>query len=96
MAAEAETVTAATGDPARPRRPAGRRLAWAAGQAARLAAVDTADSAVLGDGQRLTAAAWATAVLSNGLSRYDEAWPRPSRPVRTRTTSGWPPGHWPS
>jgi DNA-binding CsgD family transcriptional regulator len=29
--------------------------------------------AVLGDGQRLTAAAWATAVLNNGLSRYDEA-----------------------
>jgi DNA-binding CsgD family transcriptional regulator len=74
MAREAETVTEATGDPVRPY---GALLvaAWRAQQAetSRLAATDTADSAVQGDGQRLTATAWATAVLSNGLGRYDEA-----------------------
>jgi DNA-binding CsgD family transcriptional regulator len=74
MAREAETVAQATGNP---RRPYGALLvaAWR-GQGAevsRLIAADTADPAVQEDGQRLTVTAWATAVLSNGLSRYDEA-----------------------
>jgi DNA-binding CsgD family transcriptional regulator len=74
MAREAETVAAATGDPVGPYS-ALLVAAWRGhqGEATRLAAADTADLAALGDGQRLTAAAWATAVLSNGLSRYDEA-----------------------
>ena len=74
MAREAETVAEATGNPLRPY---GALLvaAWRGqeAEAARLIAADTTDSAARGDGQRLTAAAWATAVLSNGLSRYDEA-----------------------
>ncbi len=41
-------------------------------EASRLIA-DTTDPAAHGDGQRLTGTAWATAVLNNGLSRYDEA-----------------------
>jgi DNA-binding CsgD family transcriptional regulator/tetratricopeptide (TPR) repeat protein len=74
MAREAETVAAATGNPLRPY---GVLLvaAWQGHEAetARLTAAGTADPALHADGQRLTAAAWATAVLSNGLSRYDEA-----------------------
>jgi DNA-binding CsgD family transcriptional regulator len=74
MAREAEIIAAATGSPLRPY---GALLvaAWRGqeAEAVRLIAASTADSAVHGDGQRLTAAAWATAVLSNGLGRYDEA-----------------------
>ncbi len=74
MAREAETVAAATGHPLRPH---GALLvaAWRGqeAEAARLIAADLTDAAVLGDGQRLADAAWATAVLNNGLSRYDEA-----------------------
>jgi DNA-binding CsgD family transcriptional regulator len=74
MAREAATVAAAMGSPLRPY---GALLvaAWRGqdAEASRLIAADTTDSAVHGDGQRLTAVAWATAVLSNGLSRYDEA-----------------------
>ncbi len=74
MAREAETVAEAT---ANPLRPYGALLvaAWRGeeAEASRLIAADTADSTVHGDGQRLTATAWATAVLNNGLSRYDKA-----------------------
>jgi DNA-binding CsgD family transcriptional regulator len=42
-------------------------------EACRLIAVGTTDSTVRGDGLRLTATAWATAVLNNGLARYGEA-----------------------
>ncbi len=74
MAREAETVAEATGNPLRPY---GALLvaAWQGqeAEAARLITADPADPAVHGDGQRLTAIAWATAVLNNGLSRYDEA-----------------------
>ena len=73
-AREAETVAAATGNPLRPY---GALLvaAWRGqeAEAARLIAADTTDPAAHGDGQRLTAAAWATAVLNNSLSRYEEA-----------------------
>ncbi len=74
MAAEAETAAEATGSPLRPH---GALLvaAWQGqgASAARLIVAHTTDLAVPGDGQQLTATAWATAVLSNGLSRYDEA-----------------------
>jgi DNA-binding CsgD family transcriptional regulator len=74
MAREAETVVEATGNPLRPY---GAVLvaAWRGQEAAasRLVAADTPDPAAHGGGQRLTATAWATAVLSNGLARYDEA-----------------------
>jgi DNA-binding CsgD family transcriptional regulator len=74
MAREAETVAAATGNPLRPY---GALLAaaWRGQEAetSRLIAAEPTDSTGHGDGQRLTAAAWATAVLSNGLSRYGEA-----------------------
>jgi DNA-binding CsgD family transcriptional regulator len=73
LAREAQTVAEATG---RPLRPYGALLvaAWRGqeAEAARLVAADTTEPAG-GDGQRLTAAAWATAVLNNGLSRYEEA-----------------------
>ena len=74
MAREAETVAEATGNPLRPY---GALLAAAwrgqEAEASRLIAAGTTDSAAGGDGQRLTAAAWAIAVLNNGLSRYGEA-----------------------
>jgi DNA-binding CsgD family transcriptional regulator len=73
LAREAQTVAEATG---RPLRPYGALLvaAWRGqeAEAARLVAADTTEPAG-GDGQRLTAAAWATAVLNNGLSRYEAA-----------------------
>jgi hypothetical protein len=74
MAREADTVAAATGNPLRP---SGAVLvaAWRGqeAEASRLIAAETTDAAVYGDGQRLTAIAWATAVLNNSPSRYDEA-----------------------
>jgi DNA-binding CsgD family transcriptional regulator len=74
LAREAEAVALATSNP---RRPYGALLvaAWRGQEAevSRLIAADTAGSAVDGDGQRLTGAAWATAVLNNSLRRYDRA-----------------------
>jgi DNA-binding CsgD family transcriptional regulator len=74
MAREAETVAEATGNPLRPY---GALLvaAWRGreAEASRLTAAGTPDSAAAADGQRLTTVAWATAVLSNGLARYDQA-----------------------
>jgi len=74
MAREAEAVAQATGHPLVPD---GALLvaAWRGqeAEASRLIAVGTTDSAAHGGRPRLTAAAWATAVLNNGLSRYDEA-----------------------
>ena len=74
LAREAQAVAGATGNPLEP---GGALLvaAWRGqdAEAARLIAADRADPAARGDGQRLTASAWATAVLSNGLGRYDEA-----------------------
>jgi DNA-binding CsgD family transcriptional regulator len=43
------------------------------GEVAELIAAATTEMTAQGDGQWLTAAAWASAVLYNGLSRYDEA-----------------------
>jgi DNA-binding CsgD family transcriptional regulator len=74
MAREAEAVTAATGNPLRPYG-ALFVAAWRGQEteASRLIAVGRTDPAAHGGGQRLTATAWATAVLNNGLSRYDQA-----------------------
>ena len=74
IAAEAEAVARATGNPAGPY----SRLMLAAwrGQEAetgQLIAATTPQMVARGEGQWLTAAHWATAVLSNGLCRYDEA-----------------------
>jgi DNA-binding CsgD family transcriptional regulator len=76
MAREAQTVAEATGSPLPPY---GGMLAAAwrgqEAEATRLIAAGPTEACqeAGADGQRLTAAAWATAVLSNGLSRYDEA-----------------------
>jgi DNA-binding CsgD family transcriptional regulator len=74
MARQAENAGEATGNPLRPY---GALLvaAWRGqeAEASRLITAGTTEAAVHGDGQRLTATAWATAVLSNGLSRYDKA-----------------------
>jgi DNA-binding CsgD family transcriptional regulator len=73
MAGEAEAVAAATGNRLRPY---GALLvaAWRGREAeASQLIADVTGSAAHGDGQRATATAWATAVLSNGLSRYDLA-----------------------
>jgi DNA-binding CsgD family transcriptional regulator len=74
MAREAEAIAEAISYPLRPY---GALLvaAWRGREteASRLVAADTADPAGAADGHRLTATAWATAVLNNGLARYDEA-----------------------
>jgi DNA-binding CsgD family transcriptional regulator len=74
MAREAAAVAQATGNPLRPY---GSLMvaAWRGQQAeaARVVAADANDPAVQGDGQWVTAVGWATAVLNNGLGRYDEA-----------------------
>ena len=74
MAREAQAVAEATGNPLRPY---GALLvaAWRGQQAeaSRLTAAGPTEAAAGGDGRRLTAIAWAAAVLNNGLSRYDEA-----------------------
>ena len=74
IAAEAEAVARATGNPVAPY----SRLILAAwkGQEAetsQLVAATTTQMVARGEGHWLTAAHWATAVLSNGLCRYDEA-----------------------
>jgi DNA-binding CsgD family transcriptional regulator len=74
LAREAQTVAEATGNPLRPY---GTLLvaAWTGqeAEASRLTAAGMPDPAAHRDVQQLTAAAWATAVLNNGLSRYGEA-----------------------
>jgi DNA-binding CsgD family transcriptional regulator len=76
MAREAQTVAEATGSPLPPY--GGMLVAAWRGQEAEATRLIAAGPTEAGqeagaDGQRLTAAAWATAVLSNGQSRYDEA-----------------------
>ena len=74
LAGEAEKVARATGDPTASW---GSALvaAWRGQEAEtrRLVASPTVGPAGREDGYGLTAAAWATAVLGNGLGRYDEA-----------------------
>ena len=74
IAAEAEAVARATRNPAGPY---GRLMlaAWRGQEAEtrQLIAATTPQMVARGEGQWLTAAHWATAVLSNGACRYDEA-----------------------
>ena len=74
MAEEAGAVAQATGNPAGPYGPL-LLAAWTGQQAKadELIAAATPQMVARGEGQWLTAAAWATAVASNGLGRYDEA-----------------------
>jgi hypothetical protein len=59
----------------KPRTPLVLHLAWEGreGEASQLIATATTETAARGEGHGLTAAYWATAVLNNGLGRYDEA-----------------------
>ncbi len=74
IAEEAEAVARATDSPAGPYGPL-MLAAWRGHEAEtrRLIAAATARMVARGEGQWLTAAHWATAVLANGLCRYDEA-----------------------
>ena len=74
MAGEADVVAQATGNPVCPY---GSLMlaAWGGREAdaGQLMAAATVEMTARGEGRWLTAAAWATAVLYNGLARYDEA-----------------------
>ncbi|MGH7512897.1 MAG: helix-turn-helix transcriptional regulator [Gemmatimonadales bacterium] len=74
MAEEAEAVAQATDNPVGPYGPL-MLAAWQGREAetVQLIAATTGEMVARGEGQWLTAAAWATAVLNNGLGRYDEA-----------------------
>ncbi len=74
MAQEAEAVTQATGNPVGPYGPL-LLAAWGGREteACQVIAAATTEMVMRGEGQWLTAAHWATAVLNNGLGRYDEA-----------------------
>jgi DNA-binding CsgD family transcriptional regulator len=74
MAEEAEAVAQATDNPVGPYGPL-MLAAWQGREAEtfHLIAATTGEMMARGEGQWLTAAAWATAVLNNGLGRYDEA-----------------------
>jgi DNA-binding CsgD family transcriptional regulator len=71
---EAETVAQATGSPVGPYGPL-LLAAWGGreGEARQLIATVTTQIVARGEGQWLTAAHWATAVLNNGLGCYGEA-----------------------
>jgi DNA-binding CsgD family transcriptional regulator len=75
LAREAEAVAQATGNQVEPYGPLAL-AAWAGRKTdvARLIGADPAQTAAArGEGQWLTAAYWATAVLNNGLCRYEQA-----------------------
>ena len=74
MSREAAAIARAAGDQADPQGPA-LIAAWRGqeAEAGRLIAAATTEMVARGEGQWLTAAVWATAVLYNGLGRYDEA-----------------------
>ena len=74
MAEEMEAIAQATGNPVGPYGPL-LLAAWQGHEAEtfQLIAATTGEMAARGEGRWLTAAAWATAVLNNGLGRYDEA-----------------------
>ncbi|MGD0246594.1 MAG: LuxR C-terminal-related transcriptional regulator [Streptosporangiaceae bacterium] len=74
MAAEMEAIAQATGNPVGPYGPL-LLAAWQGreAEAGQLIAATTAEMVARGEGRWLTIATWATAVLSNGLGRYDEA-----------------------
>ena len=74
MTQEAQAVARATGNPVRPYGPL-LLAAWRGreGEGRELIAAAAPEMVACGEGRWLTAAAWATAVLYNGLSRYDQA-----------------------
>jgi DNA-binding CsgD family transcriptional regulator len=74
LIAEAEAAARATGNPVGPYGPV-MLAAWAGREAdvTRLITARTPEMAARGEGQWLTAAAWASAVLHNGLGHYDRA-----------------------
>ena len=74
MAGEADAVALATGSFVGPYGPL-MLAAWSGreAEAGQLIAAATAEMTARGEGRWLTAAAWSTAVLYNGLARYDEA-----------------------
>lgn len=74
MIHEAEDAARATGNPVGPYGPV-MLAAWAGreAEATELIIALTPEMAARGEGQWLTAAAWATAVLHNGLGHYDQA-----------------------
>jgi DNA-binding CsgD family transcriptional regulator/tetratricopeptide (TPR) repeat protein len=74
MAQEAGAVARATRNPEGPYGPL-LLAAWRGqdAEARQLIAAATTEMAARGEGQWLTVAHWATAMLSNGLGRYDEA-----------------------
>ena len=74
MALEAEAVARATSNPVGPYGPL-LLAAWRGREteARQLIAATTAEMVARGEGQWLTAAYWATAMLNNGLGHYDEA-----------------------
>jgi DNA-binding CsgD family transcriptional regulator len=74
MADEAEAVAEATGNPIGPYAPL-VLAAWRgqAAEAARLDEANTSEMVGRGEGQWLTATHWTTALLNNGLARYDQA-----------------------
>jgi DNA-binding CsgD family transcriptional regulator len=74
MTQEAQAVARATGNPVGPYGPL-LLAAWGGreGEGRELIAAATTEMVACGEGRWLTAAAWATAVLYNGLSRYDQA-----------------------
>jgi len=71
---EAESVARATGSPVGPYGPL-LLAAWAGREteATHLITAATPEMTARGEGQWLTTAAWATALLYNGLGRYDQA-----------------------
>jgi DNA-binding CsgD family transcriptional regulator len=74
MTQEAAAVARATGNPVGPYGPL-LLAAWEGreAEATQLIAAATTEMMARGEGQWLTTAAWATAVLYNGLGRYDRA-----------------------
>jgi hypothetical protein len=74
LAEEAEAVGRATANPVGPYGPM-LLTAWSGREAEAAAVTATAmrEMVVRGEGQWLTVAHWATAVLNNSLGRYDEA-----------------------
>jgi DNA-binding CsgD family transcriptional regulator len=74
MVEEMEAIAQATGNPVDPYGPL-LLAAWQGREAetCQLIAATTEEMVARGEGRWLTTAAWATALLNNGLGRYDEA-----------------------
>lgn len=97
VAGEADAVAQATGNSVCPY---GSLMlaAWSGREAdaCQLMAAATMEMTARGEGGWLTAAAWATAVLYNGLARYDEALAAAEQGSEYPASWGWPPGRSPT